>query len=351
MAVAADLATNGRDVVIADVPEFPEQTAAIRERGGVTVASGWGGPQTIEMKVADEIDEAVSEAGLVIICVTAPAHARFVEAAIPGLASGGVILFMGEGGGSLVAWPALRRVGRTDIVVGETNCLPFIARTAGPGSITIDRKRGGVLIAALPAPRTDRLRLEVADVWPSLEEAESVLETALVNYDAIDVIPVAVANAGTIEGRSGGILLWGEGATPSVVRLIEAVDGELLALRESLGFSDRRRYRDFLIAQGLAPDLGDLYQVMRAGGIMRSVRPSGSSADLAARLELEVPWTLVLASSIGDAVEVETSVIDGLISVAGAMVGRDLWREGRTLTDVGLGGRDAAALRAYTGGA
>jgi opine dehydrogenase len=132
-----------------------------------------------------------------------------------------------------------------------------------------------------------------------------------------------------------------------VVRLIEAVDGELLALRETLGTSDHRRYRDFLIAQGLAPDIGDLYAVMRAGGITRSVRPSGSREALVDRLALEVPYSLVFASSLGNALGVNTPVIDGLIALSAVILSQDVWAEGRTLQRLGLSGLGAAEMRAY----
>ena len=141
--------------------------------------------------------------------------------------------------------------------------------------------------------------------------------------------------------------MWGEGATPSVVRLIGAVDAELLAIRSELGFSDLRTYRDLLIAQGLAPDVGGLFEVMRAGGITRSVRPSGTTSDLRHRVDLEVPYSLVLASSIGQAVGIDTPVIDGLIALADTMVGTGDRSSGRTLTSLGLGGLTADGLRSH----
>jgi hypothetical protein len=89
---------------------------------------------------------------------------------------------------------------------------------------------------------------------------------------------------------------------------------------------------------------------MRAGGITQSVRPSGAAEDLVARLELEVPWSLVLASSIREAVGLAAPVIDGLIDVAAAMLARDLRAEGRTPATLGLSGLDADGLRAYAAG-
>jgi opine dehydrogenase len=347
MAIAAHLVAAGREVTIVDLPEFPENLAAIAERGGVEIRSGWTGVSIAPVRTSNRAPEAVAEAEIVVVSVPAFAHDRWVSEVVPAMRDTTALLFMGEGSGALVARRALLDARRPGVLVGETNCLPLIARAAGPGAVTGDRKSGGVLLAAIPAWRTDELLATIDEVWPFVEPAGSVFETTLVNYDAIDIVPVAISNAATIENRAGGILLWGEGATPSVVRLIEALDGELFEIRRALGGRDPRRYRDFLVAQGLAPDRGDLYSVMRAGGIVRSYRPSGSPADLEARLALEVSWSLVLAASIGAATGVATPVIDGLIDLAARMLGRDLRAEGRTLGSLGLGGMGTAELAAF----
>ncbi len=164
----------------------------------------------------------------------------------------------------------------------------------------------------------------------------------------MDHVPTVIANAGALENRTGGMLLWGEGATPSVVRVIEAVDGEILALRAALGLRDRRRYRDFLIAQGFAPPSDDrLYAVMQASRLMAARVAAGPGALGTRYLTEDVPYALRLIASIGDAVGVATPVIDGLIALAAALLGRDLRREGRTLADFGLAGLDAAGLRRF----
>jgi len=351
MAIAAHLSTAGREVTVTDLPEFPRHLAAIAERGGVEVLTGWGGAELVPVAATHEVGAAIGAADLVVVSVPWPGHERWSEEAASSLRDDAALLFMGGGSGALVARRSLLTSARPDVLVGETNCLPLIGRVAGPGAVVGDRKVGGVLLAAIPSGRTEELLDRVRDVWPFVEPARSVFETALVNYDAIDTVPTALANAGTIEGRPGGMLMWGEGASRSVVRLIEALDGELFRLRRALDGMDDRRYRELLIAQGLAPDAGDLNDVMRAGGIVRSVRSSGSPADLDARVAQDTACTLVLASSIGRATRVATPVIDGLIDLASAMLARDLRAEGRTLASLGLDDLDANGLVAFADGA
>ena len=348
LAVAADLSRGGRKVVLADLPTFMANLDAVREQGGVQVATGWYGLELQTVEVAGLIGDAVRDASLVVLVVPCFGHEPFMGVLTPLLRDGQALLFLGEGSGSIVARRALTAAGSSGVVVGETNTLPYLARPVRPGVVTVDRKIGGVLLAATPAADTEALLDLVIDVWPYITPASSVWDTVLINFNAIDHVATMLANAGTLENRSGGMLLWGEGGTPSVVRVIEAVDAELLAIREALGLPDRRRYRDFLIDQGFAPDAGPgLYEVVRASKLVVSYCPTGPDALQSRYLTEDIPYALVLASSLGRATGVTTPVIDGLIAIGGAMLGRDFHADGRTLGSLGLGGAGVDELRRY----
>jgi opine dehydrogenase len=348
LAIAADLASAGRDAVLADLPEFAENLAPVREQGGVRVVAGLYGARIEPVRVAEGVAEAVHGAELVIVVVPCFGHEPFMRVLAPMLAEDQSLLFFGEGSGSIIARVALAEAGEQGVRVGETNTLPYLARPAGPGGVTADRKIGGVLLAGIPSAVTKELLDLVTDVWPYISPAESVWETVLINYNAIDHVATMVANAGTVENRTGGMLLWGEGATPSVVRVIEAVDGELLAIRRALGLADERRYRDFLIAQGFAPDAGpELYDVMRASKLVQGYAVTGAEGLKTRYITEDVPYALVLAASIGDEVGVGTPLIDGLIAITSTMLARDFGAEGRTLAKLGLAGGGADGLRRF----
>jgi opine dehydrogenase len=346
LAVAADFARSGRDTVLADLPQFAANLEPVSTQGGVVVKAGWRGDlQPVDVS---DVGSAVEGAELVAVVVPCFGHEPFAQVLAPLVNEDQRLLFLGEGSGAIVARRIMARAGKPRVVVGETNTLPYLARPAGPGAVTVDRKSGGVLLAAIPSSAAGTLVGSIADVWPYLTESQSVWETVLVNFNAIDHVATMVANAGTLENRAGGMLLWGEGATSSVVRVIEAVDTELLAIRVALGLRDRRRYRDFLIAQGFAPDKSpDLYDVIRASKLVMSYAPTGPDALLSRYITEDVPYALVLASSLGDATGVETPVIDGLIAISSAMLGRDFRAGGRDLEALGLAGLSAEELREF----
>ena len=346
LAVAADMSRHGRATVLADFDDFMSNLEPVAANGGVIVTNDWHGPETHPVTVAPDIPEAINDAALIVTVVPCFAHDRWVAAIAPYVTADQTVLFLGEGSGAIVA----RRAIDQPTVIAEANTLPYLARPTGPGSVTAFRKLGGVLIATLPATpaATTHTTELIEDVWPYATATDTVWNTVLANYNAIDHVAAMIANAGTLQNRSGGMLLWGEGATPAVVNVIETVDNELLALRKALNSQEPRRYQDFLVAQGFAPDLGPgatLFDTVRASKLVVSYAPTGEAGGLDTRYVTEdVPYALVLASSLGEATGVPTPVVDGLVDIASSMLGRDFRAEGRTLATLGLGGLDTTGL-------
>ncbi len=75
--------------------------------------------------------------------------------------------------------------------------------------------------------------------------------------------------------------------------------------------------------------------------------PTGPEALQSRYLTEDIPYALVLASSIGSELGVETPVIDGLIAIGSTMLARDFRTEGRTLATLGLAGVGVEGLRRF----
>lgn len=376
LAVAADMSRHGRATTLVGFDDFGSNLEPVAANGGVTVTFADGIPATHPVTVAGSIPEAIDGADLIVAVVPCSAHDRLVDAIAPHVTAEQTVLFLGEGSGAIVA----RRAIDQPTVIAEASTLPYLARSTGPGSVTAFRKLGGVLIATLPATPADTAHTTelIADVWPYATATDTVWNTVLANYDAIVHVAAMIANAGTLQNHTGGMLLWGEGATPAVVNVIETVDNELLALRRALNSKESRRYQDFLVAQGLAPDLGPgatLFDTVRASKPVMSYASTGDAGqrpdrdagqptgDAGQRLGRDagqrlggdggpdtrdvtedVPYALVLASSLGDATGVPTPAVDGVVDSASSMLGRDFRAEGRTLATLGLDGLDTTGL-------
>ena len=297
LAVAADMSCHGRATTLADFDDFRSNLEPVAANGAVTVTNDWHGPEphpeTYPVTVATDIPQAIHDADLIVIVVPCSAHDRWVDAIAPHVTADQTVLFLGEGSGAIVA----RRAIPPPTVIAEANTLPYLARPTGPGSVTAFRKLGGVLIATLPATPADTAHTTelIEDVWPYATATDTVWNTVLANYNAIDHAAAMIANAGTLQNHTGGMLLWGEGATPAVVNVIETVDNELLALRKALNSKEPRRYQDFLVAQGLAPDLGpgatllDTVRASKLSKLMASYAPTGDAGQRPGRRDAGQP--------------------------------------------------------------
>jgi opine dehydrogenase len=346
-AAAADCALAGHAVTWAELPERAEALAPVRATCTIQVLGRGSEPLRATLEhVTTDVAEAVSHANLFLVVAAPSGQEAMCAACAPHLRDGQTVVFFGGVGGSLMLRQILqRRKVRADVLVGETNNLPYMARLQAPGRVVATRKAGGTLLAACPGQRTTELFGRLEDLWPYLRPASNVLEVLLVNFDAIDRVAPVVCNAGGIETHTTPFLLYGEGVSPAVARVIEAVDNEILALRAALGFPDRTSFRDYLVKQGLldAPQ-ASTYQAIQRSALALGTFQRGPDALRARNMAEDVAYPQVLIASIGDAVGVDTPVIDGLIALASALIGEDYRRTGRTLATLGLAGLGREAL-------
>ena len=355
LTIAAELGLAGRPVVLADQPRFSAGLEAADAAGGIeltfrsSLTDTTAKPQLAPVRATStDPAGAIAGADLVIICVPAFGHEPLAELLAPVWQQGQTVLWVGEPGGAFAAVAALRQMGRqVDITLGDTNTLPYYgALVSGPGKVGAIRKSGGTLVSALPSGRIDDVMSIAAAIWPWVAQAESVWETLLLNFNAIDHVPAMICNLGSIQQPEGTFRLWGTGGTPGVVNVIEALDHEYLAMRKALGLANTTPYEDYLVGQGLAPRKGtDLHETLQSS-LLPTLEFRCSPEALDHRFVSEdVPYSLVLASSLGRELGLATPVIDSLIVVSSVASGRDYASEGKTLADWGLEGLGVGGLR------
>ena len=356
LTMAAELGLAGRPVVLADQPRFGAALEAVDAAGGIdltfrTSLTDTTSASQLAPVAATSTDPAaaVERADVVIICVPAFGHEPLAEMLATRWQDSQTVLWVGEPGGSFAAVAALRAIGRRpDISLGDTNTLPYYgALVSGPGKVGAIRKSGGTLIAALPSGRLDQVASVATAIWPWVTRAENVWETLLLNFNAIDHVPAMLLNLGAIQQAEGTFTLWGAGGTPGVVNVIEALDDEFLAMRAALGIANMTPYEDYLVGQGLAPRRGaDLHETLQSSLLPTLQFRCGPGALDHRFVSEDVPYSLVLASSLGRELGVVTPVTDSLITLASVASGRDYAAEGKTLADWGLEGNGVAGLRA-----
>ncbi len=332
LATAADLSLRGHEVTLAMRNRDRFRELFDTRRLEMTGIAGEGVAELAS--VTDDHAAAVAAAELVLIPMPAHTQGAVFSRIAPALADGQVVCLMPGTLGALV----LGRLA-AGATVAEMATLPYGARQSGPASVRTAMRAHHLPTGVYPAARTDPAMSVIVQAYPAAEPVEDALSAALLNSNGALHAPLVLLNAGPLDRGEYDIHV--EGTTPVVRRVIEALDGERIALRRALGY----RPPDWPLADYYA-DADWFYGPGAFSTVQRrSVWRERLPFDHRYLVE-DVGVGLVLWSSLGAALGVPTPLAGACIALASAVLGRDLRRTGRSLESLGLGGRDAAGLRA-----
>ena len=344
-AVAFDCAQHGHDVRVFDFEQFPDNIATIAEQGGINAEGDISGFGAIAYSGHD-MDEALQDAELIYVVGPAYSTEPFGEAVAGKLSAGQAVIVSPSSCGGALAFKRAAGLALNDesIRVAETSTLHYAVRLTEPGRVHVFLKlKAGNLLAALPGKHTSDILKLIADVYPSMEPAESVLQTSLQNANPIIHPAVTLSNAARIELTGGDFLFYEEGVSDSVGRLIEALDKERIAIGKALGISVLPD-PEMGMRQGymLEANYGSGYR--KAPGFLGI----GAQPQLDHRyLNEDVGYGLVFMSKLGQQIGVATPGIDAVINVASIVMARDYRAEAlRTPESLGIADRTAEQLAA-----
>jgi opine dehydrogenase len=338
LAAAADLGKRGFDVRLH--ARRKESLAPIRDQGGILAKGVQTGLVPVPMLTTD-VAEAVDGADLVMLVVPSVAHEFYADVLAPLLRPDlPVFVNPGHTGGGLHFVKCLRNAGYCDAVrTCESVTLTYICRKTGPAEIDIFSYVKNLKFAAFPGKHAEALFAAIKPLYPEIQLRSSVLETALININAVFHAPGMLMNAGWIEDTGGDFLFYREGITPAVGRVTEAVDRERLAIADALGIASSSFLDNFLQA-GLttqaAADSGDISRACIESEPNKSIK---SPPSLDHRyIHEDVGYGLVPFAAFGDLAGIETPTIDAIIHLCSQLVGIPFSETGLTLDKMGLGG-------------
>jgi opine dehydrogenase len=230
----------------------------------------------------------------------------------------------------------------TGVILAEGDTAPYVCRKIGPDRAVIWGAVAGLGVGVFPASQTAEAMPVLEQLFPGAKAYANVLETGLSAMNPVVHPPGVLMNAGRIERSRGEFWFYEEGVTPAVVRAIEALDGERLAIGRAFGYELTPVAAAFHRA-GFGP-AGDLWSVINGSAMLTALRAPGSIDTR--WLSEDVPFGLVTWAELGAAVGVATPVIDALITLASTVLGFDCRAAGRTTDDLNLAGRSHAELTA-----
>lgn len=343
VAAAWDWATHGHEVALWSSERYGDNLAPIAERGGVTCRGSLEGFAKVGYAGTD-LEHALTDAELVLAVGPAYSTESFGQAVRPYLADDQLhVVCPSSCLGSVVFKNALGLDLMADTpVIGETSTLPYGVRVTGPAEITMYNKlTGGMYVAALPGSGTERLRAALAQVYPGMQAAGSILQTSLQNGNPVIHPATTLLNASRIESP-GDFLFYEDGVTPASGGLIQAVDSERIAIGAALGLT--------VLPD---PEIGVLQGYMTEASYVNGYVTAPGFRGILAQTSLDhryltedVGFGLVFLTDLARRVGVRTPVMDALIALASSILKRDFVAEqARTLGSVGLGDLTVDELR------
>jgi opine dehydrogenase len=338
-AIAGDMTLAGHACRLFEFPEYGDNLKPIIEKGGIKVTGiARTGFAKLDLATFD-LGKAVRGADVIMVTTQALAHARVARELAPHLSAGQAVVLWPGSGGTLAARKAWDDMGmKTSVILAEAVTFPYCCRRLeGPGTVNIHRIDGPrMLLAALPASDTQAaIRALEGTYADKVMAAQSILEPALYNVNII-VHPVgALLNMGRIEQSKGEFWMYKEGLTPSVKKVIYAMDAERSSLFKALGYKPYTYDQVFF----------DCFNMSVQEFAATSSKGPFSMQDR--YVTEDIPMGASLTVSLARKAGLATPTYDCMIHLASTVNDTHFYRSGRTLENLGLGGMSLAQVDAY----
>lgn len=338
-AIAGDMTLAGHDCHLFEFPEYAANIQPIIAAGGIDV-TGIARTGFARLKLATtNLEEAVAGCSVIMVTTQALAHERLGRELAPILKDGQTVILWPGSGGTLVVRKVWDDLGfDKKVVLAEGVTFPYCCRRLrGPGTVNIHRIDGpNMLLAALPASDTPAAVAALTGSYAHMvKPAVSILEPALYNVNII-VHPVgALLNMGRIEYSQGEFYMYKEGLTPSVKKVIYAMDHERSALFSALGYTPYTYDQVFQ----------DCFNMTVAEFAATSSKGPFSMQDR--YVTEDIPMGASLTVSLARKLGVATPTYDTMIYLASLVNDTDFYSGGRTLQNLGLADLSPAEFDAY----
>ena len=324
-----------------------DHISVIKRRGGIELESTEGGPHGFGrlVNVTSDMGDAVKKAQVIMVVVPSSAHADIAKVAAPYLRNGQlVILHPGRTCGAIEFTKVIRENGCTaNVIVAEAETFIYASRSDGPAQARIFRIKEAVPLAALPATYTQQVLDAVNPAYPQFIDGGNVLETGLNNMGAIFHPALTLLNAGWIEATHGDYQFYIDGVTPSVARVLEALDRERVTVSSSLGIRARTALEWLKLAYDTNGE--DLHEAIHNQPGYYGIK---APPTLNHRYIFEdIPMSLVPMTSLGERYGVSVGGMDAIIRLACIIHRTDYWRRGRTLDKLGINDLSVGELTRY----
>jgi len=356
-AIAANLSLAGFKVNFFELPQFAESFEKVLRTKEIQIQGiSIDGVAKLNLATTD-IQQAIKDAEVIFVITPAFGHKAMAEVCAPFVQDGQIIVLMPGSGGSLefVNIFKQKKVNR-EVTFAESCTLPYGARLKGPGHVSVLINAMILPTGVFPSKKTEEVIPKLKPFYSMIIPAKDVLEAAINNPNPI-VHPVATLLSATrIEHSKGEFYLYAEGMTPAVARTYESLNQERLSICKALGYKlhhwDNLEFKDYNLGE---TEEECRYRILNTSmdaafgkdGIYAGIKMKGPEHLKDRYVTEDVPYGMVLLSTLGDLLGVPTPTHDAVIQLASVINRTDYWKTGRGMKQLGLSQFDKKGLKKF----
>jgi opine dehydrogenase len=245
---------------------------------------------------------------------------------------------------------------KKEITFAESCTLPYGARLKGPGHVSVFIHAVILPTGVFPSKWTDDVIPKLKRFYSTIMPAKDVLEAAINNPNPV-VHPVATLLSATrIEHSKGEFYLYAEGMTPSVARTFESLNQERLSICKALGYKlyhwDNLEFKNYNLGE---TEEECRYRILNTSmdaafgkdGIYAGIKMKGPEHLKDRYVTEDVPYGMVLLSTLGKLIEIPTPTHDGVIQLCSVVNRTNYWKTGRGVKELGISNFDKKGLKKF----
>jgi len=338
--MAADMTLAGWKVHLYEMPRFKDNITPLMKEGGIQITGAARTGFAKLERITSDIKEAVDGASCIMVNMVSLAHEEVAELLAPVVCEDQSIFILPGNAGSLVFANIFRKKGKSmKPFIAEVLTLPYGCRKTSPTSVNVSRLLGKVPLAAFPSKNNERAVATFQRFYPKTFLMTNVLEVAINNPNIVLHPAPSMLNMARIEFIKGDFGLYQEGFSPSVMKVMDGIDKETMAIQEGLGLPVYSYKKLFETRYDKSFD--DQF------GFMRKAGNRGPFDAKTRYITEDVPVGMVLIASLGRKLGIPTPTFDAVIQLCGLMNDVDYWKGGRTLERLGVSHLDGSGLKRF----
>lgn len=344
-AIAADMANRGVDVTLIKTSNamHDDNFEYLKNNGGKMTLIDFGengsmNPQDLEKfekvgyisNVTRDLS-LISEMDVLIIYIQTNYHEQLIEKMAQYVRDGQVILI---NPGYLSTAYVLKYCGDKDITVVEAQSSFIDGRIMEPGKFKVGFRNVRNPLGVYPAKNLEIAKEKLDKLGFPFHYMNSVVYAALHNPNLIVHTIGSIMSIPMIDAMGDEFCMYHRAFTEHVWNVLEKLDNEKMDVLEKLGF-ERQSYVEECKFRNSLDDSKDAKEVFFGYAAMPT-RAKGPVTVNSRYITEDVPQGLVMLESLGKSLGIPTPIATSLIEIAGASLGVDFRKDGRTQERLGL---------------